>query len=482
MRRAACFLALFAGAGAHAAPRSPSFDVASQVAPSVPPPGPPRAPLVWTGALSGPGGMPVWIVERHGLPLVRLELSFDLTPIRAGLPPGALDALGAVWGEATQHIDTRDTFERLGADVSIGCGSLRCWGALEVPVEGLEASLARLGEVVRAPPLGTTALGATALARWRRASRREWRTDWLAPGIVHARALGRLAWPEGHAYRADRVQATFGVGSAAVREAWRSVVGGGAASLVVAGDVVPSDVLPRLEAAFGGLGGRASPLGVPRPSLPERRVLVDSPGANQALVTVSWDSPSLIHPDNHPYSLAFHALAGGFTSRLNLRLREAEGLTYRVDGASSADAPFGWSEVELAIDPIQVATVVAVLTEELERAGIAGFTEDEVAAARHHAWVQGAVEASTLAGLARTLWLDRRAGSPPGQAMTHLAKLEAVSVAEVNAAAAAWLVGPRSWLVSGDTAVIEPLLEQAGWITDTVWGACQAVYGGPCPR
>ncbi|MES2639165.1 MAG: insulinase family protein [Myxococcota bacterium] len=443
--------------------------------PPVPPPRPPVVPSVWTGTLGGdPAGMPVAVVERHGLPLVRVELSFDTTAIRHRLAPGALYALGAVWRDA----DTRDTLERLGADVSIGCGAVRCWSVLEVPVEGLREALVHTAAAVRRPTLE-----GKALADWRRDTRREWRTDWLGPGIVHARAFGRLTWPEGHPYRLDRAAAAFRVQRAAVREAWRVVVAEAPVSVVVAGDVVPADVLPLVEVAYGGLGGRTEAVSVAAPAATTtRRVLVDAPGANQALVSLGWPSPTQADADHAAYTLAFQALAGGFASRLNLRLREDDGLTYRVDGAYVAEAGYGWSEIELATDPDQVARVLARLSEELDRARTGGFTDEEVTAARHRLWVQGATETSTLAGVARMLWRDRRAGREPGASMIHLSMYQDVSLAEVGAAAAAWLAGPRTWLVSGDADTLEPVLETAGWATDTVWGVCQAVYGGACPR
>ncbi|MDP2310548.1 MAG: insulinase family protein [Pseudomonadota bacterium] len=442
--------------------------------PAVLSPSAPTPPIVWSGTLGG--GVPVALVERHGLPLVRVELSFDITMLEVSA--GALDALGGVWGEGLASGDTRDTLEKVGADVSLGCGAVRCWAVLEVPVEGLAEALALSARVVREPMLRSVGI-----ARWRRDARREWSTDWLGPGIVHARALGRLTWPDGHPYRLDRsTAADLQMHRADVRDAWRRVTGEAAASIVVAGDVVPAAVLPLLEAAYGGLGGGASAAEVGPPSAPAgRHVLVNAPGANQAIVSVAWAGPTRMSADYGAYTLAFQALAGGFTSRLNLRLREDEGLTYRVDGAYSAEAGYGWGQIELAVDPLRVGAVLAILTEELERARTEGFTEAEIGAARHQLWLQAAVETSTLAGLARVSWRERRAGMTPGASVTHLAMLQDVSVGQVAAAAATWLAQPRTWLVSGDGDTLEPALEQADWPTDVVWGACQAVYGGRCP-
>ncbi|MDP2317547.1 MAG: insulinase family protein [Pseudomonadota bacterium] len=453
--------------------------------PPVAPPSPPPPPVVWVGALRD-GAIPVWGVERSSLPLARVELSLDVSALTGTFSPGALDALGAVWSEAGAP-EVRAELEGLGVALVVGCGAVRCWFALEAPVDVLAAALPGVSSLLREPRFSERAL-----ARWRRAARLEWRTDWLGPGLVHARALGRLTWAPAHPYRQDRARAAFAVGVTQVRAAWRTVLAQATPSVVVVGDLPSSRALPLLEGAFGSLGAAAAglervlPVAVP-PPLPvavgdaERHVFVHTPGANQALVTVAWAGPAPSAPDHAAYALAFRALAGGFSARLTQRLRERDGLTYRVDGSSTEEAGYGRSEVELAVDPERLPAALAALREELDVAHTDGFSEDEVAAARHQTWVEGAVETSTFAGLAQSLWLDRRDGRPPGTALIHLSMYQDVSVAEVNAAARRWLGAPRLWLVSADGGLVEPALDEARWAIDTRWSACHAVYGGRCP-
>jgi len=435
---------------------------------------PPAPPPVWVGALSS--GAPVWIAPRHGLPIVRVELSLDTTTLRAGLAPGALDALGAVWGEGSGAGGSwRASLDRIGAAAAIGCGPTRCWAALEAPSEAAAEALAALGERVRAPSLAPRAV-----EQWRRAHRADWRTDWLAPGLVHARAVGRLLWPDGHPTRADRRAEDFTATTAEVRAAWRAVLADAPAHVVVAGDLTPEAALPVLEAAFGGLG--RPPEALPSEALPPlgaapRHVFVDAPGANQGQISVSWPSPAAGDLDAPAYALAFRAVAVGFGSRMNLRLRERDGLSYRVEGADDE----GRSTVTLAVDPTRMPAALGALAAELD-AATAGLTAAEVDASRRQAWAAGAEEVSTLAGISNGLWRDARAGASPGDTWRALAVYQDVSVSDVSAAAARWFATPRIWVVSGDAEIAEPALDEAGWGIDLRWGACSAVYGGGCPR
>jgi predicted Zn-dependent peptidase len=203
---------------------------------------------------------------------------------------------------------------------------------------------------------------------------------------------------------------------------------------------------------------------------------VDAPGANQAQITVSWPSPGASAPDAPAYALAFRALAGGFASRVNLRLRERDGLTYRVEGTEDD----GRSEVELAVDPARLPEALVALAAELDAAR-AGLTDAEVDASRRQVWAAGAAEMSTLSGLSERLWHEGQDGRAPGDTWRDLVMYRDVSTADVSAAAARWLATPRSWLVSGDGEALESALDDAGWPIDTRWSACFAVYGGGCP-
>jgi predicted Zn-dependent peptidase len=107
----------------------------------------------------------------------------------------------------------------------------------------------------------------------------------------------------------------------------------GGASVVVAGDVDPQAVAAELDRRLAGWTGPDVPL----PSLPEaslsphpRILLLDRPGAPQAVVRAGHRGIARRDPAFEHLLLFNQILGGQFTSRLNEKLREERGFTYGI--------------------------------------------------------------------------------------------------------------------------------------------------------
>jgi zinc protease len=295
--------------------------------------------------------------------------------------------------------------------------------------------------------------------------------------------VGRLLWPEGHPYRRDRRAEDFAVSAAAVRAAWEDLLETARPSLVAVGDLGGTAILPALEHAYGWLG-HADAEGVPLtpPATGEDRVVVvEALAATQACITVAWAGPRAADGDVYAYALVFRALAQGFASRLNLRLREGEGLTYGVDGTYTDAPTYGLSQVELRVDAARAVEALAGVRAELDKIATGGLEPRELEAARRGLWVEAAGDAGTLAGLAAELGTEQLLDLAPGESARRRARAVTVSLAQANEAATRWIGGPRLWVVSGDRDTLEQALDDTGWRIDTLMSACQAVYGGTCP-
>jgi zinc protease len=189
--------------------------------------------------------------------------------------------------------------------------------------------------------------------------------------------------------------------------------------LVVAGDVSPGAILPRLEALFGAW--KAQPRKVPAlPWPPPPPHLRPAPGlyyadfdAPQSQVNIG--RPGLAwagHWDDSDYfalALANEILGGNlFTSRLGRRLRGEEGLVYGV--ASQPGLGLLWPEpfiIAFPADPGKAAHAAALAVTELRRLGQEPASEDEIQIAR----------SALLAQLGETL------GSPRESAATFADEL-----------------------------------------------------------
>ena len=103
------------------------------------------------------------------------------------------------------------------------------------------------------------------------------------------------------------------------------------AECVLVGDLEPEDVIESLKSWKVNAEAPASAIEALTPKAPSAVVhLLDIPGAQQTLLTVAWTLPVPSPQTEAPLRAFDLLLAGSFSSRLNLRLREELGWTYGV--------------------------------------------------------------------------------------------------------------------------------------------------------
>jgi zinc protease len=170
--------------------------------------------------------------------------------------------------------------------------------------------------------------------------------------------------------------------------------------LIVAGDVRRADLRRLAEEHLGPWKAETTPepAEVPTPRTgtePRLRVVVaDRPDAEQT--TIQWVLPGV--PWGHDDHLALRVLTeifgGSFTSRLNARLREAEGLTYGAYASLGAYAGDGVLEASAAVDVEKTRAALVAFIEELDRLASADVTAEETARAA------ATLQSSTIQSLA----------------------------------------------------------------------------------
>ena len=307
---------------------------------AAPKPGPAPAlklPAIQKQALSN--GIPVWIVERHGVPVVQINLI-----VKAGSaadPASKFGLAGLTAAMLEEGAGTRDglaiadAIDYLGADLSTSSTYDASFVNLHVPVARMADALAIMADIALRPTFGQKDLDR--LREERLAGLRQTRDN---PSAIAAVAFPLMVYGPSHRY---------GIGMMGTGETLPSFTTGDLrqfhaaeyrpdhAALVVVGDVTPASVLPALERQFGGwkAGGPASPArGVAdAPQLKARQVyIVDKPGAAQSQIRIGCVGVARSTPDYHALQVLNTILGGSFTSRLNQNLRETHGYSY---GANS---------------------------------------------------------------------------------------------------------------------------------------------------
>jgi len=112
-------------------------------------------------------------------------------------------------------------------------------------------------------------------------------------------------------------------------------------TLIMIGDITPAAARTVAESVIGSWKPAAAPVLAPfvgkaMPMTANRVILVDRPGSVQSAIYVGQPSVGYESADLFPMIAASRVLGGGFSSRINMNLREKHGWSY---GAFSSYAP-----------------------------------------------------------------------------------------------------------------------------------------------
>ncbi len=237
----------------------------------------------------------------------------------------------------------------------------------------------------------------------------------------------------------------------------------GESALIAVGGAPADEVLGALDQAFSTW--QPKPVRVPRPpqgAIPAERprlVLVDFPGKPQSVVIVGQPAVPRSSPDRIALEAFNVVLGGSFTSRLEQNLRELHGYTY---GAGSRFAfgrgPGPWA----ARSSVKTDVTGAALSELLKeiRAAVAEPVApaelDKARALLAYELVETLSHADALAREVTDMFLD---GVPPDELRTRVPRLQALTPALVQAAAARVLDPAHMIIViAGDRTAVAPQL------------------------
>ena len=463
-----------ARAAQRAAPKRPSPQ---------PTPGPKRAappilpvsdlafPAVERAALSN--GIPVALARRTAVPKLILSLDFD-----AGFAADALDTPGtqslmlAMLDEGTttrNATQIAEEQERLGASIAAG-GSVDASSiTLSALTANLAPSLALMADVVRNP-----AFADAEVARVKDQQLAELAQTLATPRALAARELSRVLFGQ-HPY----AQPGDGLGNAkslaaltpaALRIAHDQWLRPDASRITVVGDIAMAQLLPMLEAAFGGwqapttprpVKNLAAPIPVPRP----RILLIDRPNSPQSVIYAGRVLPVTGRaPKLEALDLANEVLGGGFLSRLNLDLREDKGWSYGV--SSAVRSPIGPRSFAVAA-PVQADKTGDSIR--LLLADIKAFPAEKPVNAEE----LGRVTDGNIRGLPNrfetnaqvlgAIIQNDRLGRPDDYYATLPTRYRAIDATALDSAARTWLQGEAlTFVVVGDRKLVEPQLNGLG--------------------
>jgi zinc protease len=437
------------------------------IAPGVPAVGVPVPPEATLHHLSS--GAPVWVLERHEVPLVRIEASVCWQGSTADEHTQLVSSyVDLMLGSATTErsgTELETELDRLGAVWGVGLGTSRVWADVEVPT-GMEAE---------ALPLVAESL---LQAKFKRRDAKHQRNTWaiwfdqleLDLYRTHRRGMNHAWFPEGHPSRhGNLVSDIWSLERQEAEDLLAEILDTGAPFFIVVGDTTAEAVLPLIEAEYGHLDGTKWPATLPDPQPTSGIHVVHRTGFDVGVIEVAVKGPG--HGDARvpAASVLMGLLASDFTSRLNHDLRETRGITYGVGGDVEAWLGTGRLTVNVETQEGDLGEAMGALTQQLnDLAAGDTITQEEVERARSSLLVNRGRDWETTQSAALILGILALRQQTPQALADQLVALSKVTVDQVEALAQElWAPSERVWVLTGDVAVIEKQLREAELTIDT---------------
>ena len=279
-------------------------------------------------------GLKVILVEKHTLPVVEGRLIVDAGAMREPAARNGLASLtGRLLSEGTGTMTGADiarAMDALGAQYSAGAGYSTSFADVIALKNVFPQAMSLAAKTIVAPSFPASEFGRVknqALAAYQQTHAR---TSGLASDAFIRAAFDSTA---PFSRPASGTLATIGALTRDDVVAWhKSMFAPSAATFLIVGDITPADARSVAEQAFGGWTANRAPLAAVvnplRPSAGTRVILVDRPGSVQSTIIVGQPGFQATDADYIPMVALNHVLGGGFSSRMNMNLREKHGYTY----------------------------------------------------------------------------------------------------------------------------------------------------------
>jgi predicted Zn-dependent peptidase len=425
---------------------------------------PPRVALPPIVTRELPNGLKLLIVEQHELPLADFVLlvGSGSTTDPAG-KTGAANLTSAMLREGTatrKSLEIADQIAFLGINLSPSSSWESSTLSLHTPTAQVDSALALFADVALHP-----SFPANEFERIRKSRLTDLiRLKDQGPAIANL-AFPAIIYGSGHPYGAATLGTEASVKSLSIADLqnyYQANFKPNNSTLIIVGDVNPSQIEQKINAVFGGWQrGDVAPLNYADPPKAGTTTiyLIDKPGAAQSSFRIGSVGVPRSTKDYFALLVMNTILGGSFTSRLNQNLRETRGYTY---GAGSrfdmrrAAGPFSASA-----EIVAAKTDSALLEFMKELNGIRqAVPANELSRAKRFLQLQLPGNFETTQDIAFQMVPVALYGLPLDYYNNYVQNIEAVTQADV-ARVAQQYINPASLtvVIVGDRKSIEPGLK-----------------------
>ncbi|MCP4547689.1 MAG: insulinase family protein [bacterium] len=412
-------------------------------------------------------GLELYLVEKHNLPLVDINLVI-MSGWAADDKPGTASLTAALLDEGTKKrnaLEIAQDAKALGARLGTYSFFDGSGVSLNVIKENLDDGLSLMSDLILNP-----AFPEEELERQRQLYLGRLRQEAANPQVLALKGMQQRLFSDDHPY----AQSFTGNGTPASLAALNraDLVGFHKsnylpenAGVVIVGDLDMDEAKRRLARAFKNWsGGSFRGKAVAKPVTPAgpRVLIIDRPGSPQSMIMAGHLSLENKHADMLGYQLMNTALGGQFWARINMNLREDKGYTY---GAFSNVIGLRHSGVFMVIAPIQTQftkeAIVEILAELNDVRGPRPMAGDELQFAKNSLMKGFPQRFETFGAISGQLQDLVLYDQDLDDWRSYLSRVEAYDEAKVARIVQA-NIRPDDLLfvIAGDAAVIEPTIRE----------------------
>ena len=280
-------------------------------------------------------GLSVILARRDAVPVVNLTMLLDAgyASDQFALPGTARMAMGMLDEGTTSRgaLEISDTLDSLGATLGAGSNLDVSTVSMSALVENLDESLDLFADVILNPSFPEDEFERQQQQQLAGIGREK-----VQPVAMGQRVLPRILYGEGHAYSnpltgSGTEESVGALDVDALRAFHDTWFRPNNATLIAVGDIAMDELLPAIEARFAGWETGDVPaknLADVEPQPGTVVYLIDRPDSAQSIIFAAQVAPPKGDPANLRIEAMNDIIGGGFTSRINLNLREDKGWSY----------------------------------------------------------------------------------------------------------------------------------------------------------
>ena len=276
-------------------------------------------------------GLEVWLVKQQELPIVSMNMVF-----KSGTTadPQGLSGLGGTTasllddGTKTRTaVDIANEVQSIGARLSTGSSTDSSGVEMLTLTKNLDKALDIYADVIQ-----NAEFPETEVETWRKRTQIGLLQRRDNANAISNIVYNRILYGDNHPYGVTLGEASVkAIKRDDLKRFYSTYYRPNNAVLIVAGDVDMKTLTPKLEAKFKDWkAGEISAMTLPNAPVRDKAAIyvVDKPGAAQSVISIGQIGVARDNPDFFPLQVMNTILGGGFTSRVNMNLREDKGYTY----------------------------------------------------------------------------------------------------------------------------------------------------------